>query len=69
MPVAIKQIKSENVTQAQIEDFLREVAIVQHLRSHPNLVMFLGLTFPPQPLSLITEFCVNISIFLMRFGG
>eukprot|EP01117_Protostelium_nocturnum_P016233 TRINITY_DN6379_c0_g1_i2.p1 TRINITY_DN6379_c0_g1~~TRINITY_DN6379_c0_g1_i2.p1 ORF type:complete len:812 (-),score=256.47 TRINITY_DN6379_c0_g1_i2:21-2456(-) len=55
--VAVKQIKSEDVTAHQLNEFLREVEILQGLRSHPNVVMFLGITFPPDPLSLITEFC------------
>jgi len=57
MVVAVKQIRAEYVTEAQVVDFLHEVTIVQNLRGHPNVVLFLGITFPPQPLSLITEFC------------
>eukprot|EP01117_Protostelium_nocturnum_P005639 TRINITY_DN2038_c0_g1_i1.p1 TRINITY_DN2038_c0_g1~~TRINITY_DN2038_c0_g1_i1.p1 ORF type:complete len:1760 (-),score=518.87 TRINITY_DN2038_c0_g1_i1:119-5398(-) len=56
LKVAIKQIKSENVTSDQLNEFLREVGILKGLRAHPNVIMFLGITFPPQPLSLITEF-------------
>ncbi|PRP84155.1 putative leucine-rich repeat receptor-like protein kinase [Planoprotostelium fungivorum] len=55
--VAVKQIKSEFVTNKQLEEFLREVTILQGLKSHPNIVMFIGMTFPPEPLSLVTEFC------------
>ncbi|PRP79695.1 LRR receptor-like serine/threonine-protein kinase GSO2-like [Planoprotostelium fungivorum] len=57
MAVAVKQIKAEYVTQKQLEDFLSEVAILQGLKAHPNIVTFIGITFPPQPLSLVTEFC------------
>ncbi|PRP76898.1 outer membrane autotransporter barrel domain-containing protein [Planoprotostelium fungivorum] len=60
--VAVKQIKSEMVTEAQLKDFLHEVTIIQNLRSHPHVVSFVGLTFPPQPLSLITEFCSGGSL-------
>ncbi|PRP86534.1 hypothetical protein PROFUN_05172 [Planoprotostelium fungivorum] len=31
----------------------------QNLRAYPHVVSFVGLTFPPQPLSLITEFCAG----------
>eukprot|EP01117_Protostelium_nocturnum_P014861 TRINITY_DN5701_c0_g1_i1.p1 TRINITY_DN5701_c0_g1~~TRINITY_DN5701_c0_g1_i1.p1 ORF type:complete len:2449 (-),score=807.95 TRINITY_DN5701_c0_g1_i1:2-7348(-) len=55
--VAVKQIKSENVSEQQLKDFLSEVAILQNLRPHPNVVLFLGMTFPPQPLAIIIEFC------------
>ncbi|PRP84392.1 putative leucine-rich repeat receptor-like protein kinase [Planoprotostelium fungivorum] len=57
MTVALKQIRAEHVTQEQVVEFLHEVKIVQNLRGHPNVVLFLGITFPPQPLSLITEYC------------
>ncbi|PRP74686.1 hypothetical protein PROFUN_03608 [Planoprotostelium fungivorum] len=57
LTVAVKQILSEQVTSEQLKDFLSEVVILQGLRSHPNLVSYIGLTFPPQPLSLVTEFC------------
>ncbi|PRP79478.1 hypothetical protein PROFUN_12604 [Planoprotostelium fungivorum] len=57
LTVAVKQIISDSVTAEQLRDFLAEVAILQGIRSHPNVVSFMGLTFPPQPLSLITEFC------------
>eukprot|EP01117_Protostelium_nocturnum_P009080 TRINITY_DN3251_c0_g1_i1.p1 TRINITY_DN3251_c0_g1~~TRINITY_DN3251_c0_g1_i1.p1 ORF type:complete len:1571 (+),score=426.26 TRINITY_DN3251_c0_g1_i1:57-4715(+) len=55
--IAVKQIKNENVSEQQVKEFLREVALLQGLRSHPNVVLFLGITFPPQRLSLVTEFC------------
>ncbi|PRP87903.1 putative LRR receptor-like serine/threonine-protein kinase [Planoprotostelium fungivorum] len=57
IPVAVKQIKAEFITEEQLRSFLGEVAILQSLRSHPNVVLFMGATFPPQPLSMITEFC------------
>ncbi|PRP81913.1 hypothetical protein PROFUN_10621 [Planoprotostelium fungivorum] len=57
LTVAVKQIISDSVSAEQLKDFLSEVAILQSIRSHPNVVSFTGLTFPPQPLSLVTEFC------------
>ncbi|PRP78274.1 LRR receptor-like serine/threonine-protein kinase GSO1-like [Planoprotostelium fungivorum] len=61
--VAIKQIRAEFVTQKQLEEFLREVGILQNLKVHPNIVTFIGMTFPPQSLSLITEFCAGGSLY------
>ncbi|PRP84423.1 putative LRR receptor-like serine/threonine-protein kinase [Planoprotostelium fungivorum] len=63
LSVAVKQIKSEHVTREQVESFLKEVAILQNLRPHPNLVMFIGMTIPPQPLTMITEFCDGGSMY------
>ncbi|PRP81758.1 tyrosine-protein kinase Fps85D-like [Planoprotostelium fungivorum] len=52
--VAVKQIKTEEVTEEHVKGFLQEVVILQRLRSHPNVVMYIGFCFPPQPLSLVT---------------
>ncbi|PRP89557.1 hypothetical protein PROFUN_00821 [Planoprotostelium fungivorum] len=61
--VAVKQIRSEHVSREQLEDFLKEVAILQGLRPHPNVVMFMGMTIPPQPLTMITEYCEGGSLY------
>ncbi|PRP88170.1 LRR receptor-like serine/threonine-protein kinase GSO2-like [Planoprotostelium fungivorum] len=61
--VAMKQIRSEMISEDQLKEFLQEVAILRSLRTHPNVVLFLGLTFPPQPLSLITEYCEGGSLY------
>ncbi|PRP76206.1 flagellin-sensitive 2 [Planoprotostelium fungivorum] len=55
--VAVKQIKAEYVDEKQVSEFLHEVAVMQNLRSHPHVVLFLGITVPPSPLSIITEYC------------
>ncbi|PRP82378.1 hypothetical protein PROFUN_10154 [Planoprotostelium fungivorum] len=55
--VAVKQIRAEHVTAEQVQSFLSEVSILQSLRAHPNVVIFIGMTIPPDPLSLVTEFC------------
>ncbi|PRP83188.1 Protein kinase domain containing protein [Planoprotostelium fungivorum] len=60
--VAVKQLLSQAVSTEQLKEFLAEVTLIQQLRSHPNVVMFLGTTIPPQPLSLITEFCAGGSL-------
>jgi len=61
--VAVKQIRAEHINQEQLKAFLMEVAILQGLRAHPNVVMFIGVTFPPQPLSMVTEFCEGGCLF------
>lgn len=33
------------------------------LRPHPNLVMLLGITLPPGPFCIVTEYCTNGSLF------
>ncbi|PRP75753.1 putative LRR receptor-like serine/threonine-protein kinase [Planoprotostelium fungivorum] len=61
--VAVKQVRAEHINEEQVSSFLAEVAIVQGLRAHPNVVMFIGLTLPPHPLSLVTEFCEGGSLY------
>eukprot|EP01117_Protostelium_nocturnum_P006589 TRINITY_DN2373_c0_g2_i6.p1 TRINITY_DN2373_c0_g2~~TRINITY_DN2373_c0_g2_i6.p1 ORF type:complete len:1330 (-),score=378.74 TRINITY_DN2373_c0_g2_i6:652-4641(-) len=53
MNVAVKQIKSADVTVSILNEFMREIEFLKGLRSHPNVVLFLGITFP-EPLSLVT---------------
>eukprot|EP01117_Protostelium_nocturnum_P008470 TRINITY_DN3031_c0_g2_i3.p1 TRINITY_DN3031_c0_g2~~TRINITY_DN3031_c0_g2_i3.p1 ORF type:complete len:1104 (-),score=213.92 TRINITY_DN3031_c0_g2_i3:642-3953(-) len=60
--VAVKQIRAEHINENQMTAFLREVAILQNLRSHPNVLLFIGLTVPPQKLSVVTEFCEGGSL-------
>ncbi|PRP89036.1 hypothetical protein PROFUN_02314 [Planoprotostelium fungivorum] len=61
--VAVKQIRSDYITTEQLKDFLGEVSILQNLRPHNNVVLFLGVSFPPQPLAIITEFCDGGSLY------
>jgi len=56
--VAVKQLLNQSqLTQVQVDDFLGEVKILQGLRPHPNVVLFIGIAVSPDPISLITEFC------------
>ncbi|PRP86255.1 serine/threonine-protein kinase HT1-like [Planoprotostelium fungivorum] len=61
--VAVKQVKTEFVSDVQMQEFLSEVSILEALLPHPNLVLFKAATFPPQPLSMITEFCDGGSLY------
>eukprot|EP01117_Protostelium_nocturnum_P008294 TRINITY_DN2962_c0_g1_i2.p1 TRINITY_DN2962_c0_g1~~TRINITY_DN2962_c0_g1_i2.p1 ORF type:complete len:1112 (-),score=374.17 TRINITY_DN2962_c0_g1_i2:72-3407(-) len=63
LQIAVKQMKDVSGISKQMTEFLREVAILQRLRSHPNVVLFLGITVPPQNLSLVTEFCEGGSLY------
>ncbi|PRP74673.1 adhesin-like protein [Planoprotostelium fungivorum] len=67
--VAIKQLLSQTVSREQLEEFIKEVSLLQSLRPHPNLVMFIGTTIPPDPLSLVTEFCEcgSLDTYLKKF--
>ncbi|PRP85354.1 putative leucine-rich repeat receptor-like protein kinase [Planoprotostelium fungivorum] len=64
LDVAVKQIRAEHVTQAQLTDFMGEVALLQRLRPHPNVVLFMAVTFPPDPLSLLAARNILLSRFL-----
>ncbi|PRP86710.1 putative LRR receptor-like serine/threonine-protein kinase [Planoprotostelium fungivorum] len=61
--VAVKQIRAECVQVEQLQDFLNEVSIVQQLRPHPNVVLFMAATFPPDPLSIVSEYCEGGSLY------
>eukprot|EP01117_Protostelium_nocturnum_P000459 TRINITY_DN1052_c0_g2_i1.p1 TRINITY_DN1052_c0_g2~~TRINITY_DN1052_c0_g2_i1.p1 ORF type:complete len:1217 (+),score=369.42 TRINITY_DN1052_c0_g2_i1:191-3841(+) len=69
LDVAVKQIRAEYVTEEQLKDFLQEVAILQGLRAHPNVVLFMAVTFPPDPLSMITELCEGGSLYQYLRGN
>ncbi|PRP82420.1 hypothetical protein PROFUN_10120 [Planoprotostelium fungivorum] len=55
--VAVKQVKAETLTDNQMQEFLAEISVLQRMKPHPNVVLFMAATFPPQPLSMVTEFC------------
>lgn len=40
-----------------IEDFRSEAEILSSLRPHPNVILFIGITSPPQPTAIVAEFC------------
>eukprot|EP01137_Pigoraptor_chileana_P011456 Opistho-2@62373 len=50
-PVAIKRLQMPERLQA---DFNAEVALLKRLR-HPNIILFLGATVPPDPLCIVIE--------------
>ncbi len=60
--VAVKQLSELNDPK-QIEEFRAEGELLCSLRPHPNVVLFLGITHAPQPTTIITEYCMNGSLF------
>eukprot|EP01119_Soliformovum_irregulare_P023430 TRINITY_DN8171_c0_g2_i5.p1 TRINITY_DN8171_c0_g2~~TRINITY_DN8171_c0_g2_i5.p1 ORF type:complete len:697 (-),score=142.45 TRINITY_DN8171_c0_g2_i5:250-2340(-) len=64
--VAVKQLHTSlNFDQKAITDFKGEVEILSRLRPHPNVVLFMGITSPPQPLTIVTEFCARGSLYAL----
>ncbi|PRP82680.1 outer membrane autotransporter barrel domain-containing protein [Planoprotostelium fungivorum] len=55
--VAVKQLVNQDLlAREQVESFVHEVHLLERLRPHPNVVLFLGV-IPPPNLALVTEFC------------
>eukprot|EP01117_Protostelium_nocturnum_P005021 TRINITY_DN1814_c0_g1_i4.p1 TRINITY_DN1814_c0_g1~~TRINITY_DN1814_c0_g1_i4.p1 ORF type:complete len:1391 (+),score=458.45 TRINITY_DN1814_c0_g1_i4:84-4256(+) len=52
--VAIKQMRTEGISLAAVEDFLAEASVMKLLKPHNNVVGYVELTM--KPLALITEF-------------
>eukprot|EP01117_Protostelium_nocturnum_P001787 TRINITY_DN1223_c0_g1_i1.p1 TRINITY_DN1223_c0_g1~~TRINITY_DN1223_c0_g1_i1.p1 ORF type:complete len:1266 (+),score=410.12 TRINITY_DN1223_c0_g1_i1:83-3880(+) len=64
LQVAVKQMNYESsMGEKELRDFLAEVNLLHGLRSHPNVVLFIGIVIPPQTLSLVTEFCHGGSLY------
>jgi len=58
--VAIKKVH-DGVKQAAIDDFMKEVHLMQQIRPHSNVVQFLGVCM--DPLMLVTEFLERGSLY------
>jgi len=55
--VAIKLLTKANATEEDIKAFMAEAELMKNLPAHPNVVMFRGITIPPDSLSIITDYC------------
>jgi len=55
--VAIKLLTKANASEEDIKAFMAEAELMKNLPAHPNVVMFRGITVPPDPLSIITDYC------------
>ncbi|KAL5569551.1 hypothetical protein UlMin_026126 [Ulmus minor] len=56
--VAVKILKEQDFHAKNFEEFLKEVAIMKHLR-HPNIVSFIGAITQPPNLAIVTEYLSN----------
>jgi len=63
--VAVKQLNNFSISEKDIDDFRSEAEILKNLRPHPNVVLFLGVTTPPQPLTIVAEFCEGGSLYAL----
>jgi serine/threonine protein kinase len=57
MEVAVKQLHSDSIPEKELESFKREAELLKNLVRHKNVVGYIGITVPPQPLSIVQEFC------------
>jgi len=66
--VAIKQLLKANINEEDIKEFMAEADLMRNLPPHPNVVLFRGVTVPPDPLSIVTDYCNGGSLneFLRR---
>ncbi|PRP78865.1 hypothetical protein PROFUN_01038 [Planoprotostelium fungivorum] len=55
--VAMKQLKNIHASEKELKEFVAEVEILQQLRPHPNVILFIGMCLPPDPISIVTEYC------------
>lgn len=59
--VAIKKIF--NLEEMSIADSMREASVMALLPRHENLVLFYGMTIPPDPTCYVTEYYEGGSLF------
>eukprot|EP01119_Soliformovum_irregulare_P015014 TRINITY_DN4180_c0_g1_i1.p1 TRINITY_DN4180_c0_g1~~TRINITY_DN4180_c0_g1_i1.p1 ORF type:complete len:422 (-),score=133.24 TRINITY_DN4180_c0_g1_i1:19-1284(-) len=64
-PVAVKEIsqKSSFDDEQAILAFKKEANTMRNLRPHPNVILFLGICVPPDPICIVTEYLKNGSLF------
>lgn len=61
----MKQLVSQDLlAREHIEAFVREVHLLERLRPHPNVVLFLGVV-PPPNLALVTCVLLLLDSFLL----
>jgi len=54
--VAVKQLHNTLTDKQALLDFRTEARLMRGLRSHPNVVLFIGICVPPDPICIITEY-------------
>ncbi|KAH7547784.1 hypothetical protein JRO89_XS14G0015800 [Xanthoceras sorbifolium] len=60
--VAVKVLEEQEFHAHRFEEFVREVAIMKHLR-HPNIVLLMGAVTQPPYLSIVTEYVSRGSLY------
>ncbi|TVU15806.1 hypothetical protein EJB05_39344, partial [Eragrostis curvula] len=60
--VAVKVLTDQDVGEAQLKEFLREISIMKRVR-HPNVVLFMGAVIKCPHLSIVTEYLPRGSLF------
>lgn len=60
-PVALKELNVKNPTQAQLQDFKNEVAVLKKTR-HQNILLFIGYVLRPE-LIIVTQWCKGRSLY------
>jgi len=55
----------DHIPLKEYESFKAEAKLMSSLEHHPNLVRFIGITSPPDPLCLLLEFCPLGSLFTL----
>jgi len=66
MDCAVKEISSVQISNKEIASFLDEAHLMQRLKPHKNVVLFIGVSI--EPLAIVTEFCDNGSLkYVFRF--
>jgi len=55
--VAIKLLSKSDASEMDIKEFLEEAELLRNLPMHPNVVLFRGVTVPPDQLSIVTDYC------------
>jgi len=60
--VAVKEVSQALLNEQSIESFKKEANVMRNLRPHPNVVLFLGISLPPDPTCIVTEYMKNGSL-------
>ncbi|XP_050893113.1 serine/threonine-protein kinase CTR1 [Lathyrus oleraceus] len=60
--VAVKILMEQDFHAERFKEFMREVAIMKHLR-HPNIVLLMGAVTQPPNLSIVTEYLSRGSLY------
>eukprot|EP01118_Nematostelium_gracile_P002130 TRINITY_DN1228_c0_g1_i6.p1 TRINITY_DN1228_c0_g1~~TRINITY_DN1228_c0_g1_i6.p1 ORF type:complete len:328 (+),score=74.12 TRINITY_DN1228_c0_g1_i6:323-1306(+) len=63
-PCAIKELYSQDLSEAELKEFESEATLMCSIRPHVNLVLFLGYTTNPK-MTIVTEYCTNGSLFTL----